>query len=1297
MRGELSFDGRPSGYRDFRRKVILGVAGLEDKIQHLAGPRLLQRLHGEAWRATEHLTVSTLRSTEGWLRVLKALDEHYKYLPETELHEAIDEFMFLLKKRNNEGATAFASRFKTQLSRVQSLIAQERETSRQKRRKKVDEEANPLDDSSVEESGEDGSRSETPDAAAAADTASVPSASPGEREGSVRSGSHRSHRADGAGTAAGSTRSSGRGVRRPREEDEVDPKDAKDDTRMQRLLGTLERSTMRPRPVFPQSVLGHLFMRKFGLSREQRAQVIRATGGSSRFQDVERIMRASDMEDRRPEQRPQLPHKGKREVYAMEYGDDSSELIEPDFEDSDEEVNAVYQDEYDPEEDPEEQEELAEIYAVQQKAKKEFKKSYRTYKESKKKVREIKRARQPYLPVVALQESDPSGPSHGSAKPVFKYDKKPGKGAGKKGADRKPVRKEEAHLAGESFITEFNYMVNTDEMEVLLNSIPIGRAIIDTGCTSSVVGEDTVEALTKHFISQQVPAPQEVSLPPVELKGFNGHTERATKGLKWLVKLGSLWGYITTYVIPGKTPFLLSRKVLQGMEATLDMGNLTITSKKHGMIRVPLQQAANGHLMMPLLDEGLDQSWQPGRDPRQNRREGETLVMDDSNYEPYVEPSDEKIVEPEDQAKLPKYFIRMCRVMMTFNLMQKKMSYKTHCFNKADRQEHFENVCRPVDSPCELSSLSALLALTMSKAKKTFGEFGKLAEDGPLSEEEVIQTAYMINRAVAHKQLPQVTDLLLLKFAKEEFLESMTDACKRRRDPEDDGESLSSWLTLEAVGSRSYHPGATSAPMPSQSAMGYSPASAAAGLQMPHTSDVSIKLPPGVPDVDTWGRTLVKLPKYAKMSWNYEEVVRQSKINTETKRYLGWILRTYGNHSRENSESQAVDLAAYLRRIRWEPEQIGMQSTDSGVALRPMRDLAQQLAAQLRAWQAPELGNPAVAELVGRLPEPGVLDDIAELLRCQACTPYELAYHGLPARLLPLLSSSSEWPWPSASFSPKTLEALVPALQWLLGLCETFPVAAAEGPISGVDCLALAPPRASWASRRMSGVSSALLVCVRATFVDVEELSVKPYKLQRSHSEPALCTQEDVGVESPEVMSMWKINTQQADPIDDQLDSRGNEGSLGHPEVCRRPCVHFAARGCSAGRACSYCHAEHPKRPPSLDKAWRSRLGKLTEGQLLAIVLGQLRARAERKNFLPAAEGLLGILERRWQQLGAELPRLMSEQQSMRRVLSKMTFAGLLSLATSKTNADPFLQEIKVALEQLRREKQVLQSMGKTP
>ena len=46
---DLAFDGRPAGYREFRRKVILSVASLEDKQQHLAGPRLLNRLSGEIY------------------------------------------------------------------------------------------------------------------------------------------------------------------------------------------------------------------------------------------------------------------------------------------------------------------------------------------------------------------------------------------------------------------------------------------------------------------------------------------------------------------------------------------------------------------------------------------------------------------------------------------------------------------------------------------------------------------------------------------------------------------------------------------------------------------------------------------------------------------------------------------------------------------------------------------------------------------------------------------------------------------------------------------------------------------------------------------------------------------------------------------------------------------------------------------------------------------------------------------------------------------------------------------------
>ena len=136
---DLTFDGRPGQYREFRRKVLLSVAALEDKNQHLAGPKLLSRLSGEAWRCTEHLSIADVRSTRGWLTVLGCLEKHYRHLPEVELHESTDDFLFHLKKRQHEGTTAFTARFKTALSRLETLIHQEGEASKIKRRKKGDD------------------------------------------------------------------------------------------------------------------------------------------------------------------------------------------------------------------------------------------------------------------------------------------------------------------------------------------------------------------------------------------------------------------------------------------------------------------------------------------------------------------------------------------------------------------------------------------------------------------------------------------------------------------------------------------------------------------------------------------------------------------------------------------------------------------------------------------------------------------------------------------------------------------------------------------------------------------------------------------------------------------------------------------------------------------------------------------------------------------------------------------------------------------------------------------------------
>ncbi|CAJ1445308.1 unnamed protein product, partial [Effrenium voratum] len=56
-------------------------------------------------------------------------------------------------------------------------------------------------------------------------------------------------------------------------------------------------------------------------------------------------------------------------------------------------------------------------------------------------------------------------------------------------------------------------------------------------------------------------------------------------------------------------------------------------------------------------------------------------------------------------------------------------------------------------------------------------------------------------------------------------------------------------------------------------------------------------------------------------------------------------------------------------------------------------------------------------------------------------------------------------------------------------------------------------------------------------------------------------------------------------------------GSRGHPQLCRRPCTHFARRSCPHGSKCSFCHLPHDH--VSLDKRMRGLLASCSESLLL--------------------------------------------------------------------------------------------------
>eukprot|EP00435_Cladocopium_sp_Y103_P033447 s720_g8.t1 len=122
-------------------------------------------------------------------------------------------------------------------------------------------------------------------------------------------------------------------------------------------------------------------------------------------------------------------------------------------------------------------------------------------------------------------------------------------------------------------------------------------------------------------------------------------------------------------------------------------------------------------------------------------------------------------------------------------------------------------------------------------------------------------------------------------------------------------------------------------------------------------------------------------------------------------------------------------------------------------------------------------------------------------------------------------------------------------------------------------------------------------------------------------------------------------------------------GSAGHPDLCRRPCMYFAAGKCSNGAACDYCHMNHDGRTMHLDKRQREFLSKIPNEKFLALILHYLEAKADENGFRSAAKELLQLL-RGFAHLGSDepivLPELPTKMWSkLDYMLKKMTFQSL--------------------------------------
>jgi predicted transcriptional regulator len=129
-----------------------------------------------------------------------------------------------------------------------------------------------------------------------------------------------------------------------------------------------------------------------------------------------------------------------------------------------------------------------------------------------------------------------------------------------------------------------------------------------------------------------------------------------------------------------------------------------------------------------------------------------------------------------------------------------------------------------------------------------------------------------------------------------------------------------------------------------------------------------------------------------------------------------------------------------------------------------------------------------------------------------------------------------------------------------------------------------------------------------------------------------------------------------------------SQGSLGHPEVCRRPCIYYIAGHCENGNGCAYCHMEHIEKMPKLDKRQRSTVQSLSRPQLLDLVRQFCYTKAEQAGFLDEAAEIVDLLAT--QSRGAQpLAKILPDRdlRNLHRTLARMNFSNLIGLATHQS------------------------------
>ena len=134
--------------------------------------------------------------------------------------------------------------------------------------------------------------------------------------------------------------------------------------------------------------------------------------------------------------------------------------------------------------------------------------------------------------------------------------------------------------------------------EVLLVSSP-GFGIIDSGCSRTLIGQDTLNQFMRLYHERQIEIPEEKRQTNLFRFG-NGQEELSERVVSMPVVIHGKQGRIEAAIIKGNAPLLLSRNTLRSLKAVLHFADETLALD--GQSPRPLQTNSAGQFVINVLD-----------------------------------------------------------------------------------------------------------------------------------------------------------------------------------------------------------------------------------------------------------------------------------------------------------------------------------------------------------------------------------------------------------------------------------------------------------------------------------------------------------------------------------------------------------------------------------------------------------------------------------------------------------------------------------------------------------------------